>query len=99
MERRPQSAGDQPRSEPEIIPPERAGGRPQWKGGTEDVQRIYVARVGPFGFVLLALTIAILTAVVFVILLGAFVIAIPLAVLLLALALVGSVMRRRFRGP
>ena len=99
MERRPQSAGDQPRSEPEIIPPERAGGRPQWKGGAEDVQRIYVARVGPFGFVLLALTIAILAAVVFVIMLGAFVIAIPLAVLLLALTLVASVMRRQFRGP
>ena len=68
MERRPQSAGDQPRSEPEIIPPERGRRAAAMERlEAEDVQRIYVARVGPFGFALLALAIAILAAVLFVI--------------------------------
>ena len=54
------------------------------------VQRIYVAKVGPLGFILLALTIAILTAVAVVILLGAFLIAVPLAALLLVVALIAA---------
>jgi hypothetical protein len=97
MERRPQSA-EQPASEPEIIPPERGGRRPPWGGGGgEGVQRVYVARVGPFSFLLLALAIAILTAVALVILLGAFLVALPLAFLLLAIALIAGIMRRRPR--
>jgi hypothetical protein len=97
MERRPRPPADQPRSEPEIIPPERTGARPQWDVGGEGVQRIYVARLGPLGFMLLALTVAILTAVVVVILLGAFLIAMPLVFLLLVIALVAGILRRRPR--
>ena len=99
MERRSPSAAEQPASEPEIIPPERGGRRPPWDvgGGGEGVQRVYVARVGPFSFLLLALAIAILTAVAVVILLGAFLIAMPLAFLLLAIALIAGIMRRRPR--
>ena len=98
MERRPQSSAEQPASEPEIIPPERGGRRPPWDGGGgEGVQRVYVARVGPFSFLLLALAIAIPTAVALVILLGAFLIAMPLAFLLLAVALIAGIMRRRPR--
>jgi len=104
MERRPTPAGEQPRAEPEIIPPERAGGRahragaPMWTA-TDGVQRIYVARLGPFGFLLLALVVAILTALIVVVLLGAFLIVIPLAGLLLAAAVIAGVMRGRFGRP
>jgi hypothetical protein len=94
---------EQPRAEPEIIPPDRAGGRAPWRGepawtATEGVHRVYVTKVGPFGFVLLALTTAILVALGFIILVGAFLVAIPLAGLLLAVAVIAALARGRFRG-
>ena len=42
-------------------------------------QRIYVARLGPFGFAMVALVAALLAALVLFVVLGAFVILIPLA--------------------
>jgi hypothetical protein len=95
MEQRP----DKPRSEPEIIPPgEQARSRwvdgRTWSSGT---QRIYVARVGPFGFAIVAFAIAIIAALVFLLVLGAFVILIPLAGLLLAAAVIASLLRGSFR--
>ena len=100
MERRPGPATERPRAEPEIIPPERRGARPHEGGAPyygDGAERIYVGRVGPLGFVLLALTIAILTAVVFVVLMGAFLIALPLALVLLVVALFAGAFRRRPR--
>ena len=101
MAKRP-TPPEQPRAEPEIIPPERAGARPQRRGepawtATDGVHRVYVTKVGPFGFVLLALMVAILVAVGFLILVGAFLVAIPLAGLLLVAAVIAGLMRGFFR--
>ena len=102
MEKRPTPA-EQPRAEPEIIPPERAGARPQRRGepawtATDGVHRVYVTRIGPFGFVLLVLVVVILAAVAFLMLLGAFLVVIPLAGLLLVAAVIAGLMRG-FRRP
>jgi hypothetical protein len=101
MAKRP-TPPEQPRAEPEIIPPERAGARPQWRGepawtATDGVHRVYVTKVGPLGFVLLALMVAILVALGFLILVGAFLVAIPLAGLLLVAAVIAGLMRGFFR--
>src|SRR5260370_20526393 len=71
-----------PRVEPEILPPSDV--RSRRAGGSFDgTQRVYVARVGPFGFAMVALAIAALAMLLFLLVLGAFVILIPLAGLLL----------------
>jgi hypothetical protein len=98
--RQPELGPEQPRSEPEIIPPGERTGRSRridgrtWSSGT---QRIYVARVRPFGFAMVALAIAVIAALVFLLVLGAFVILIPLAGLLLAAAVITSMLRGSFR--
>jgi hypothetical protein len=92
---------ERPRSEPEIIPPGEADARSRWGSArawtSAGSQRVYVARVGPFGFAMAALAIAIIAAIIFLLLLGAFVIVIPLAGLLLAAAVVTSMLRGSFR--
>ena len=67
------------RVEPEIIPPGRADPRSRRTASSDGTQRIYVAQVGPFGFAMVALVVAIVLALVFLLVLGAFVIFIPLA--------------------
>jgi hypothetical protein len=90
-----------PRAEPEIIPPgeadlhSRRGARAAFEG--RGTQRIYVARVGPFGFAMAALAVALLAAAVFLLVLGAFVILIPLAGLVLAAAVLFGLFRGSFR--
>jgi hypothetical protein len=93
----------EPRSEPEIIPPDRT--RPEWARNRRDPWasadsfgsgRIYVRRIGPGGIFLLALLIATLAAVIFVLLIGAVLIWIPVAILLFAAAAVAGMMRRYF---
>jgi hypothetical protein len=97
MARKP-TPPEQPRSEPEIIPPDRSGTRRPWRGdpawsATDGVHRVYVTRIGPFGFVLMVLTVSILVALGFLILVGAFLVAIPLAGLLLVAAVIAGLMR------
>jgi hypothetical protein len=91
------------RPEPEIIPPDRA--RPDWRRertppwvsvDAQGTRRIYVRQVGPLGILLVALLIGTLAALIFVILLGAFLIWIPVAILLFVAAIVGGLMRRYF---
>lgn len=90
-----------PRSEPEIIPPGRADVHSHWGARAafdgRGSQRIYVARVGPFGFAMAALAVAMLAALVLLVLLGAFVILIPLAGVVLAVAILASLLRGPFR--
>ena len=91
-------------TEPEIIPP---GQEPaDWPRRRPDpwasfdaygTRRIYVRRIGPAGIFLIALMIGVLAALVFVVLLGAFLIWLPLAILLLVAAIVGGLMRRYLR--
>jgi hypothetical protein len=98
--------GERPRSEPEIIPPDRgdrqsrssaAGIRVFLDGG--GIRHIYVARLGPLGMVLLALMIGILLAITLILVLGAFLIWIPLVGLLVAAAIISSLLRSHFRQP
>jgi hypothetical protein len=95
---------ERPRAEPEIIPPDggdrqsrssAAGMRVFLDGG--GVRHIYVARLGPLGMVVLALMIGILSAIALVLVLGVFLIWIPLVGLLVAAAIVSSLLRAYFR--
>jgi len=100
MEQRPASGdGERPKVEPEIIPPG-ANPRPWRDGGmwtsSDGTHRVYVARIGPFGFAMAALAVVLIAAIVFFLVLGAFVILIPLAGLLLAGAVITSYLRGSF---
>ena len=96
---RPVPDANRPRVEPEIIPPGQPDPRSR-RGPAFDghgTQRVYVARVGPFGFAMVALAVALVLALVFLLVLGAFVIFIPLAGALLAAAVLLSLFRGAFR--
>ena len=60
-------------------------------------RRVYVRRIGPIGILLLAALIGTIAALVFVVMVGAFLIWIPVAVLLFVAAVVGGLMRRYMR--
>src|SRR6202022_216050 len=90
-------AREGPCAEPEIIPPGHPDERSMRDGYHFDVhgtQRIYVTRLGPFGIVVLGLLIALIAAVIPIVLLGAVLIWIPVAVLFVAAAVVSSLLRR-----
>jgi hypothetical protein len=96
MPRRRPIKPEQPRVEPEIIPPERSRtrayqGGPEWFGGNErSTSRIFVARLGPsWGIIGIVLLIGLITGAVLAIVLGALLIAIPVIGLLVAGALIG----------
>jgi hypothetical protein len=90
---------EKPRVEPEIIPPDYrarpAGNRPDWIRGSA-TQRIYVARLGPFSAGLLMLGIGLAAAMAVLLLLGVFLILIPIAGLLLAVAVIAALTRGHF---
>jgi hypothetical protein len=92
-----------PRVEPEIIPPdrqERGPGRgfdwrrPAWRpdgqNETAGMHRVYVARVGPFGFAMLTLAFAILAAAILLVFSGAILLLLPVVALLIV---VGAIVR------
>jgi hypothetical protein len=62
--------------------------------GVRTSHRIYTARLGPFGLILLALAIAIAAAVMLVLLLGAVLFWIPILFLLVAAAVISGLLRR-----
>ena len=94
---------EQPRCEPEIIPPARGRTRayqagPDWFAGREGgSSRIFVARVGPWSIVGIVLLIGMIVGVTLAIVLGALLIAIPVVGLLIAGALIANAMRTRLR--
>ncbi len=94
-------------TEPEIIPPGQEPTdwsrhqRDPWEpfhGYGTSTRRIYVRRMGPLGILLLAALIGTIAALVFVVMVGAFLIWIPVAVLLFVAAVVGGLMRRYMRS-
>lgn len=78
--------GERPRSEPEIIPPDRdrqrghAGWPNAWPPGESfgETHHIYVRRIGPLGGLWLALGIGAVTALVVVLMFSAFLFLLPL---------------------
>jgi hypothetical protein len=106
MDKRPKPQGEKPRSEPEIIPPEHAGrtaqGTPRMRVfvDTRGTERVYIAKPGPLGIILVILITGILSAVMLILLLGAFLIWLPVVVLLVAAAIIAGLLRRYFqRAP
>lgn len=96
---------EQPRAEPEIIPPDRDGGSGNWRrtpynpwrgSRFEEIHgthRVYVGRVGPFGIALLLLAIAAVIAIILIAVVGAVLIWIPV----IAVAVVIAAFFRLFR--
>ncbi|MEJ2374533.1 MAG: hypothetical protein P8Y71_03635, partial [Pseudolabrys sp.] len=92
--------GDEPRAEPEIIPPDRAGRDKHRKRTFTDAygnERIYVAQVSPVGSILVVLVAAILLAVMLVLLLGALMIWLPVLVFFVAGAFIVAIVRAYFK--
>jgi hypothetical protein len=83
-----------PRVEPEIIPPDRAGRGPGWRiyGPNEaaGMHRVYVTRIGPFGFAMLTFVFAILAAAILLVFAGAVLLWLPVVALLIV---VGAIVR------
>jgi hypothetical protein len=100
---RPIPSSEKPRPDLEIIPPSRDDR--QTGAGTARIRmfvegdgsrHIYVARLGPLGNLLFALMFGILFAIVLVLALGAFLIAIPLIGLLVAAVIIFGIIRSVF---
>jgi hypothetical protein len=103
MDKQPKPQAEEPRSEPEIIPPDRAGRRSENASSrarifvnSHGTERIYVATPGPLGIILVALVAGILSAVLLILLLGAFLIWVPLLAFFIAGAVVAGILRRKF---
>ncbi len=94
--------GDEPRSEPEIIPPGQSlhGRSGLWTSvDARGTHRVYFARVGPFTVILLMLVISILTVLIFIALVGAVLIWIPVLFLLFVSAIIAGAVQRRLHRP
>jgi hypothetical protein len=99
IDKRPNQQGEEPRSEPEIIPPGHAKRGPT-RMGDAHVGRIFIAKFGPFGTILLTLVVGLLSAVLMVLLFGALLVALPAAVLIVTAAIVAGILRVYFqRSP
>ena len=92
MSKPPKPQSEEPRSELEIILLDHA------ERGTERV-RLYIAKPSPLGLILVALIIGFLSAAALVVLLGAFLFLLPLAVLVATGVIVAGLVRFYFRGP
>jgi hypothetical protein len=98
IDKRSNLQGEEPRSEPEIIPPGHAK-----RGPTRidaHVGRVFIAKFGPLGTILLTLVVGLLSAALMVLLFGALLVALPVVVLLITAAIVAGLLRIYFqRSP
>jgi hypothetical protein len=89
---------EQPRVEPEIIPPGRDSRYSPWGpygfSETRGIHRVHITRVGPFGIALLMLAIAAVATIVMIAVLGAVLIWIPIVALVLIVGALLRLMRR-----
>lgn len=97
-EQRPTPRDNRPRAEPEIIPP----GAPLPSHGdgpfnARFTQRIYIARPGPFGLLLVALAVIIIAVMILLLFVGVVLIWIPVVALMVAAAIVSGMVRSRWR--
>ena len=97
IDKRPIPQGEEPRSQPEIIPPGHAE-RGTFDADTERV-RVYIAKPGPLDTILMILIVGLLSAVLLVLLLGALLIWLPAVVLLVTAAIVAGLLRAYFQRP
>lgn len=89
----------EPHSEPEIIPPGSAEqGRPRMRVYIDDrIGRVYIAKPGPFGTILTVLIVGLLLTVTLIMLLGAFLVFLPVVVLFVTAAIVAGLLRVYFQ--
>jgi len=96
MSKPPKPLSEEPRSEPEIIPPGQAEqSHPRMRAYTH---RIYIGKPSPLGIILVTLIIGLLSAAMLVVLFGAFLFLLPLAVLFFTGVIVVGLLRFYFRG-
>jgi hypothetical protein len=99
MDKRPVPDAEQPKAEPEIIPPgdprARSGHAHMWQSA-DGTQRIYVARVSPFGFTMVLFLAALTAMIFFLLVIGAFVLLLPLAGLIIAFVILSALLRGPF---
>jgi hypothetical protein len=88
---------ERPKQEPEIIPPGRAErGRPRRRVFANSTEHIYVGKPPPFGIILVVLITGLLSAAMLILLLGAFLIALPVIVVFITAAIVAGLLRMYF---
>ena len=88
---------NRPQSEPEIIPPGQQPDSGVWGSETmRGTHRIYVRRVGPFEIILWVVIIGAILMAIGGLLLGFFLIAIPLMAALIIIGIVSAVVRGYF---
>jgi hypothetical protein len=97
------STPERPRSEPEILPPERGDAGPlhdaRWeRAGAEGIYRVRVVKLGPVGATLLAIGIGVASAALLMLVLGTLLILIPVVGLLIAGAIIAGILRGYFRA-
>jgi predicted cobalt transporter CbtA len=90
---------ERPRREPEIIPPgndwpNRDSRWPPNDGFRRGTHRIYVSRIGPLGFALLLLILALFGGVFLLLLIGAALIWFPMLLVLALIAAIAGLIRR-----
>lgn len=86
---------DNPRAEPEIIPPGQSYDPERGQSYIDPMtgERVYVAKIGPLGMFLIALGLGLVFVAILVFLVGAFLLWIPVVGLLIAAGLVAGVLR------
>ena len=93
--------GEKPRFEPEIIPPGYAGRRTTSRTrvsiDSQGTERVYVAKLGPLGVILAILMTGILLVVMVTLVVGAFLLWIPLVIFFIGIAIVSGLLRTHFR--
>lgn len=98
-----EDSNEKPRSEVEIIPPDRVREHEirraarLWSDGV-GYQRIYIGRIGPLGIFLIALAGSAAAILLFLFIVGAFLIWVPIVGLMVAALILSSLLRSMFRS-
>jgi uncharacterized membrane protein len=87
-----------PQSAPEIIPPGQQPDSGVWVSETmRGTHRIYVRKLRPFEIAIWVVIVGAILTIIVALLLGFFLIAIPVITMLIAIAMVSAVVRQYFR--
>ena len=93
---------ERPRVEPEILPPDRSGRNGQgwppphygYSRGANDSQRIFITRIGPFGFGLAMLVLGLFAVALLLLLIGTALIWLPFVAAIVIVSAVVGLLRR-----
>ena len=103
IDKPPKPQGEEPRSEPEVIPSgqaEQDTPRLRVFVDTRSTGRVYIGKPSPLGAILLTLVVGLLSVMLMVLLFGALLVALPAVVLLITAAIVAGLLRVYFqRAP